>query len=102
MKGVMVRYKVKADRSDENADHIRKVFAELEASAPAGLRYASFRMEDGVSFVHMASIETDDGTNPLAATAAFKAFQAELKDRCEEPPKAVELETIGSYKFLTD
>ncbi len=100
MKRVMVRYKTKADRGDENAAYVEKVFAELKANAPSGLRYASFRLPDGVSFVHLASIETDDGSNPLTQTAAFKAFQEKLKDRCEEPPVAVELSTIGSYNVF--
>ena len=34
--------------------------------------------------------------------AKGKAFQAEIKDRCEEPPTAIELESIGAYRFLAD
>ena len=100
MKRVLVRYKVKADRAEENVEYIKKVFAELKQNSPDGLRYASFRLQDGVSFVHIASIETTDGQNPLAQTAAFKAFQEGIKDRCEEPPAAVELDEIGSYRFM--
>ncbi|MDH3676538.1 MAG: hypothetical protein OES12_13665 [Anaerolineae bacterium] len=99
MKQVLVRYKVKADRAAENEDYIKKVFEELKQTGPQGLRYASFKLDDGVSFVHLASIETEDGSNPLAESAAFKAFQAEIKDRCEEPPVAVDLNKIGSYHF---
>ena len=90
MKRVMVRCKVKADRAEENEQYVRKVFDELHHSTPDGIRYATFKLEDGVSFVHIASIETD-GPNPLALTAAFKAFQEGIKDRCEESPVAVEL-----------
>jgi hypothetical protein len=100
MKRVLVRYKVKSDRAEENTDYIQKVFTELQQNSPEGLRYASFKLEDGVSFVHIASIETEAGNNPLAETAAFKNFQAEIKDRCEEPPIAVELNEIGSYRFF--
>lgn len=100
MKRVMVKYKVKADRAEENAAYVRKVFAELNQNNPSGLRYVTFRMDDGVSFVHIASVETEDGSNPLSETIAFKNFQAEIKDRCEEPPKAVEMETVGSYKVF--
>jgi hypothetical protein len=50
--------------------------------------------------VHLASIETDDESNPLAETAAFKAFQAEIRDRCDEPPTATWLEEVGSYRFF--
>lgn len=99
MKRVMVRYKVKPDRAGENEEFIRKVFEELQSNSPEGLRYASFKLDDGVSFVHLASIETDQG-NPLAETSAFKAFQAEIKDRCDEPPVAVELHEIGDYRVF--
>jgi len=100
MKKVMVRYKVKGDKVEENQSYIEKVFAELQGSKPAGLRYASFKLEDGLTFVHIASIETEDGENPLLQSSAFKAFQAGIRDRCEEPPVAVELGEIGSYRFF--
>jgi hypothetical protein len=100
MKRIMVRYKVKPERADENEALIRDVFTELAEKSPEGLSYASFKLDDGVSFVHVASIDTSNGSNPLADTAAFKAFQAEIKDRCDEPPKAVELNTIGAYRFF--
>ncbi len=99
MKRVMVRYKVKADRAAENEQYARKVYEELHKAAPAGIRYATFKLEDGVSFVHIASIETD-GPNPLTQTSAFKAFQEGIKDRCEEPPVAVELIEVGSYRVF--
>lgn len=102
MKRVIVRYKVKADRAEENEAYVKKVFEELKQTGPPGLRYATFKQEDGVSFVHIASIETEDGSNPLSETAAFKAFQAEIRDRCEEPPMAVDLFEIGSYRFFGD
>ncbi len=100
MKRIMVRYKVKAERVVENENYIRKVFEELKQTGPEGLRYASFKQDDGLNFVHIASIEAEGGENPLAASPAFKAFQAEIKDRCEEPPVAVDLHEIESYKFF--
>ena len=96
----MVRYKVKPDRVDENKGLIEKVFAHLDQSRPPGLRYASFRMEDGVSFLHIAVRESDEGEHPLSGTPAFQAFVAQIEDRCDEPPLAVELERIGGYRFF--
>jgi hypothetical protein len=100
LKRVLVQYRVKADRAAENESYIRKVFEELKQTGPAGLRYASFKQDDGLGFVHIASIETEGENNPLADSPAFKAFQAEIKDRCEEPPVAVDLHEIGSYRFF--
>ncbi len=100
MRRVMVRYKVTPDKAEDNRGLIKNVFEELRAKGPDGLRYASFVLEDGVSFVHIASIETTDGSNPLGETDAFKAFQKTLGERCEENPVAMELEEIGSYNML--
>jgi hypothetical protein len=100
MKRVLVRYKVKVDKANENKEYIRKVFEELKQTGPKGLRYASFIQDDGQSFVHIASIETEDNKNPLAESPAFKDFQAGIKDRCEEPPVAVDMNEIGSFRFF--
>lgn len=100
MKTVLVRYKIKADRAADNVAFITKVFEQLEREKPAGLRYASFRQADGVSFVHLAMLEAADGNNPLGQLAAFKAFTAEIKDRCEEPPVPVELTAVGAYRLF--
>jgi hypothetical protein len=95
----VVRYQTKPDRAEENQALIEKVFVELDARRPAGLRYASFRLADGVSFVHVASVETDDGANPLTATPAFSEFLRGIDDRCEEGPLASGATVVGSYRF---
>jgi hypothetical protein len=35
---------------------------------PTGLRYATFQLDDGVSFVHLASNDTEHGPSPLATS----------------------------------
>ncbi|MDH4068912.1 MAG: hypothetical protein OEV30_00655 [Ignavibacteria bacterium] len=100
MKRVLVKYKVKPDKSGENEQFIKGVFEELRQNSPAGLRYASFKQDDNVTFVHIASIETEGGNNPLAETAAFKRFQEKLKDRCDEPPVANNVTLVGSYRLF--
>jgi hypothetical protein len=99
MKRVMVRYRVKADQAAANEQFIRAVFAELDRDKPAGLRYASFKLDDGVSFVHIAEHPAD--TNPLVAVAAFKEFTAKIKERCEEPPVTATLNEVGSYRLFS-
>jgi hypothetical protein len=96
MRQVMVRYKVKPNRVEENEQLVRAVYEELAASEPAGLRYATFRLDDGVSFAHIASVEGEH--NPLAEVEAFARFQAEVRDRCEEQPVVTELHEVGSYR----
>jgi hypothetical protein len=50
---------------------VEKAFAELNEQRPDGLRYATLRLADGVTFVHVAVIESDDGSNPLGESEAF-------------------------------
>jgi len=100
MKWRMVRYKVKPDHVAENERHIAAVFDQLTRERPADIRYATFKLADGVSFVHIASHEAPDGGNPLTELPTFKAFVAQIADRCDEPPVAVDLDEVGAYAFL--
>ena len=97
---VMVRYKVKPEAADENVRLVENVYQELADRKPAGLQYATLRLADGVSFVHIALIESDTGPTPLAEIPAFIEFQRELAQRCEEQPVAVGATVVGSYRFF--
>ena len=100
MDTTIVRYKVKADQAEQNKAYVRAVFEELDANKPEGLRYVSFCLADGVSFVHIAVVEAEDGANPLQQSAAFSEFIADIRDRCEEPPVASSAEIVGSYRLF--
>jgi hypothetical protein len=96
MRHVMVRYTTRPDRAEENAQLIEAVFESLRRSAPPGLTYTSYRLEDGASFVHVASIANAD-KNPLRELAEFNAFTAGIKDRCDAPPVTTVLNQVGQY-----
>lgn len=49
MRTVMVRYKTSEARAAENEALVRNVFEELRLRAPAGQRYASYRLADGIA-----------------------------------------------------
>ena len=98
----VVRYRCKPERAEENQELVERVFAELAASKPEGLRYSTVRLADGVSFVHVAEVTTADGSNPLTRTAAFGEFVREVADRCDDPPVAAEGTVVGSYGMARD
>lgn len=91
-----VRYKVKPQHSAENERLVRAVFTALQAEQPGGLRYASLKADDGVTFVHVVSHESES-SDMLTALPAFKAFVSGLRDRCDEPPIVTDLSAVGSY-----
>jgi len=96
-KTVIVTYKTTADRADENEGLVRQIFDELTATAPDGVRYTALRLDDGVSFIHIATIEALDGSNPILTLPAFARFQEKLAQRCEEPPAGRGATAVGSY-----
>ena len=96
MRIVMVRYKTHEAQADANVALVHAVFDELRARAPASFRYTTYRLPDGVSFVHLATMDTPDD-NPLTNSPAFKAFQKDIKERCVEPPLLTEMTVVDSY-----
>jgi hypothetical protein len=102
MRQVMVRYKVKPERVEENEELVRAVYEELRRTEPAGLRYATFKLDDGVSFVHLAADESENGESPLSKVKAFREFQREIDDRTDEGPVVTQLIEIGSFRLVGD
>jgi hypothetical protein len=100
MTRLMVQYKVRADEADANVRAIEGVFAQLWERNLPGLRYATFRLDDGVSFVHLFAGETDSDRETLRELPAFKAFSAAVRDRCEVQPVVTQLNEVGSYKMF--
>jgi hypothetical protein len=94
----VIRYTTKPECADENERLVRDVFAELSNGSGERLRYAVFRLDDGVSFVHVAVLEGDE--NPLSQSVAFAAFQSGIRERCVEGPVGADAGVIGSYRFL--
>jgi hypothetical protein len=101
MKQVIVRYRVKPERAAENEELVRAVYAELNETKPAGLHYATFQLDDGTSFIHL-SAHDNDGPSPLTNVQAFKRFQKNIADRCDEVPVVSVLTEVGSYALLGD
>jgi hypothetical protein len=96
---VVVRYQAKPERADENQKLIEAVFADLDARQPDGFTYKVFRLEDGVSFVHVV-IEHDGVEKPdsLQDVPAFQAFVAGIAERCDVPPVAMGAQVVGGYR----
>jgi hypothetical protein len=91
----VIRYRTKPEFADENARLIEAVFEELAEDRVAGIRYTALRLDDGVSFLHVAQIDGD--VNPLESSPAFAAFQSGLGTRLEEGPFPSAATVVGSH-----
>ena len=97
MKSTVVRYQAKPERADENQELIEAVFADLEKRQPDGFTYKVFRLEDGVSFVHVVVEHDIEHPDSLQSVPAFQAFVEGISDRCDVPPVAMGATVIGGY-----
>jgi hypothetical protein len=94
---VVVTYRVKPEAVAEHVRLIEAVFEQLRTEQRTDVDYKVIRLEDGVSFVHMSTSDTPDGSSPLPTLSAFREFGAGLADRVETPPEAKPGELVGSY-----
>ena len=91
----VVRYTTRPETADENEKLIRAVFAQLAEQLPTGLRYVAIRLDDGVSFMHVAVLEDDH--NPLVALPAFGEFVSAINERCIDGPTPASGTVVGAY-----
>ena len=100
MRMTVVRYRLKADRASENERLVTAVYEQLHSTQPSGLRYATFRDEAGVNYMHLAVVEPGLEPHPLLSLPAFERFSEGIGERCDEPPVVVEMSEVGSYRFF--
>ena len=94
----VVRYQAKPERADENQRLIEAVFAELEARESEGFTYKVFRLEDGVTFIHVVIEHDTASPDSLQSLPAFQAFVADIADRCDIPPVVTGATIVGGYR----
>jgi len=97
MKRTVVRYKTKPEKAEENARLIEKVFQELRAKSPDGVRYLALKLADG-SFIHFSTAEGD--ASPIPKLEAFQSFRKDIEERCIEPPQPSDVTIVGNYRML--
>jgi hypothetical protein len=96
MRRVLIRYRLKPDQVERNEELVRAVYEELHRAAPSGFRYMTFKLEDGVSFMHISESEGED--SPMGGLASAQEVQREIADRCDEQPVLTKLTEVGSYR----
>jgi hypothetical protein len=94
---LIIRYETRPDAAAENSRLVESVYRALAELRPSDFSYATYRLADGVSFVHIARL--DAAENPLATLPAFAQFQRDLADRCAVQPAPSVATLVGSYAY---
>jgi len=96
-----VRAKMKEEHVDEAVAAVQRMFAAIEREGLEGIRYASMRLEDGLTF--LALLEVEDGVeNPLPALPEAQEFYASLPGWYAEEPEVGPGTVIGSYRLFSE
>ncbi|MEJ7681895.1 MAG: hypothetical protein WKG06_29405 [Segetibacter sp.] len=51
MEKVIVRYKLKPDRVEENEQLVKEVYKQLHLEAPEDFSYATYKLQDGLNLL---------------------------------------------------
>jgi hypothetical protein len=100
---VVVTYRVLPEAVAEHVRLIEAVFEQLRSEKPTGLLDYQVRcLEDGVSFVHVSTADTSDGSNPLPKLTAFQEFGRDSGARVATTPVPTPATVVGYYYAAAD
>jgi len=101
MSVLTVRAKLKEEHVEDAVAAVQRMFAAIEREGLEGIRYASIKLADGVTF--LALLEVEDGVeNPLPGLPEAQEFYDRLPGWYAEPPAVVPGTLIGSYRLFSD
>ncbi len=97
MKAVKVQYTVKADYAETNKKNIEAVMSDLREINNPGIKYSSFLLEDGKTFVHFGMYADQEAMSVVSDLDSFQHFRQQLKaSGPESPPNAEDLNLVAS------
>jgi hypothetical protein len=96
MNVLMVRAKIKEENVADARAAVDQVIQALEQDKPAGVRYSSCLLSDGVTFVALLELAPDGG-HPLRGFPAYMQMVEDLKEWYAEPPIVDRMTVTGSY-----
>ena len=94
---IMVTYETKPLLKEVHVGLINEVFAQLKIAKLENFDYKVLCSNDGVTFTHISTFQSEDGTNPVSQLKAFQNFGSSLQDRVVSPPRAESVTLIGNY-----
>ena len=97
----VVRAQLKEEHVAEAEAAVKRMFAAIEREGIEGIRYASIKLEDGVTFVALLEIE-DGMDNPLFGLPEAKEFYDALPGWYVQPPEFGPGTVVGSYRLFSE
>ena len=97
MKSVNVQYTVKTEYAETNKNNIARVMSDLRELADPGIKYSSFVLEDGKTFIHFGMYADQEALDVVNNLPSFQSFREQLKSSGpESPPKGDDLTLVDS------
>ncbi len=97
MKIVRVVYTTTAKYANRNMENIRQVVEELNELNHPGIKYSTYLMSDGKTFMHFDQFENEEAHSVLTGLESFKKFSDELLvSDLEAEPKLELLSLVSS------
>ena len=94
MKIVRVQYTVSPQYAATNQENIRQVVKELRQLNHPGIKYSTYLLPDGKTFMHFDQFDNEEAHQVLQSLDSFKKFSAELLASNLEVEPKLELPTL--------
>ena len=94
MKIVRVIYTTKPEYAAANQANIKGVVDELKKIDHTGIKYSTYLLPDGKTFMHFDQFENEEAHEFLTSLASFKKFAAELEASGLEAEPRLELPSL--------
>lgn len=78
MKIVRVHYTTTAEFAPRNQENIRAIADEVKALGHPGIRYSTYVLPDGKTFMHLDHFDSEESHQLLTELDSFKKFDEEL------------------------
>lgn len=97
MKAIRVQYTVQEGYVETNKKNIKTVMDDLRELKNPNIKYASFLLEDGRTFMHFALYPDEQSAAIVNNLPSFNTFRTQLKQsQPEVPPQAENLTLVAS------
>lgn len=103
MKIIRVQYTTTKEFASTNKTNIANVVKELRALKHPGIKYSTYLLPDGKTFMHFDQFENEEAHLVLQKLASFKKFDADLwASKLEAEPELELLDLVASTEDFFD